>query len=109
MTKNIRGKIDQETLNYLDSVAQVVAGLYVEQDEVSKLGQEVSELRSAVYTLGQAYMTLYNAVLDAEEDEDVAFFEEEDPVSFFSARRDYRGYSKPEGTVYGEPTPDSDD
>lgn len=64
----LRDKIDGDTLEYLDSVAQVVAGLYEEQDELARLGQEVSELRSAVYTLGQAYMLLYNAVLDNSKD-----------------------------------------
>lgn len=68
---NIRDKIDPATLEYLDGIAQIVARLYQEDMSADKLGEEPGELQKAVYSLGQAYMLLYNELLNNAEVEEV--------------------------------------
>lgn len=67
MELSLRESIDQDKLEYLDSIAQIVAGLYQDNVTAEHLGQEVPELQKAVYTLGQAYMLLYNELLKGED------------------------------------------
>lgn len=63
---NIRNELNKEKLDYLDNIAQIVARLYEDGMTAEKLGEEPDELREAVYSLGQAYMVLYQEMLSRE-------------------------------------------
>lgn len=60
---SIRERLSEDKLIYLDGVASIVATLYQEGDLSEKLGSEPDELQQAVYSLGQAYMLLYQELL----------------------------------------------
>lgn len=59
--------IDDDTLEYLDGVAAVVAGLLEMESEAERIGELPDENRQALLTLGEAYMYLYNRLLDGEQ------------------------------------------
>lgn len=65
---NIRENLTEERLEYLDGIAAIVATLYEDGNLAEKLGDKPDELRRAVYSLGQAYMVLYNELLVQEEE-----------------------------------------
>lgn len=57
-------KIPEETLKELDGIAALVAGLVQMERERQKIGEPPDENRQALLVLGEAYMYLYNFVLD---------------------------------------------
>ena len=56
--------IDDDTLEYLDNVAAIVASLLEFDKEQTKIGEPPDESRKALITLGEAYMFLYMKVLN---------------------------------------------
>jgi len=56
--------IDDNTLEYLDNVAAIVASLLEFDREQTKIGEPPDESRQALLTLGEAYMFLYNKLLN---------------------------------------------
>lgn len=57
-------EIDDDVLAYLDTVAQIIAGLLQQEAEAQKIGDELPEDKVALLELGQAFMFLYNRLLD---------------------------------------------
>lgn len=56
--------IDDGKLDYLDQVAQIVAGLQEMEAATQKMGDHLPQDKQALLELGEAYMFLYNIVLD---------------------------------------------
>lgn len=56
--------IDDDTLEYLDSVAALVASLHGFLQEQERLGEPLNEDKQALLTLGEAFMFLYLKVLN---------------------------------------------
>lgn len=57
-------EVDEETILYLDSVAMIVAAVIEDNKEKERMGEPPDENLRAILTLGEAYMLLYNIVLD---------------------------------------------
>lgn len=53
-----------EDIVYLDSVAMIVAGLIQGRELSERIGEPSDENINALIALGEAYMFLYNYVLD---------------------------------------------
>lgn len=56
--------VDDETLAHLDSIASIVAGLLEMDREANRIGEPPNDDRKALLVLGEAYMFLYNKLLD---------------------------------------------
>ena len=57
-------KLDEDTLEYLDSISMIVAELQEIEKASEDLGEPPDRSRQALLTLGEAYMYLYGLVLD---------------------------------------------
>lgn len=57
-------QIPEEQFQYLEQIATLVAGLAQLEQERTKIGEPPDENRQALLVLGEAYMYLYNFVLD---------------------------------------------
>lgn len=57
-------EIDEDTLQYLDSIASIVAGLQDSEYWSQKLGEPHDEYHRALSELGSAYMIIYNLLLN---------------------------------------------
>ena len=57
-------QIPDEQFQYLEQIASLVAGLYQLEEERTKIGEPPDDNRQALLVLGEAFMYLYNFVLD---------------------------------------------
>lgn len=57
-------QIDNKTLEYLDDVAAIVVTILEANNEAQKIGEPPNDNQKALLTLGEAYMYLYNRLLD---------------------------------------------
>lgn len=57
-------QVDDETLENLDSIAAIVAGILEMDREADRVGEPPNDDRKALLVLGEAYMFLYNKLLD---------------------------------------------
>lgn len=56
--------IDKETIEYLDSIASIIAGLQELDKTVPRGSDPDSQCRTSMLIIGEAYMFLYNRLLD---------------------------------------------